>query len=641
MNTPGAWVRPLLLLTLAAAPGLMAAPALAAEFAHFITVDGTEDGTVAGTVAGTVDGTVDRARLMDGPEEFRFVGFNVPTLFYVEDEMAFTQTNPYGLPTEFELRDLYQTVVEMGGRVVRAYTVPVRNRAFPPESVTYVEAPGVFNEEAFQAMDLALALAAEYGVRVIIPLVNNWQWMGGRPNYAEFRGLPADAFWTDQQLIADFKQTIDFVLNRENTRTGTRYRDDKTILAWETGNELHSPAAWAVEIGRYIKRIDPNHLLIDGSQALRPEDGAAVLQAHLLEEPSLDLISTHHYETSPADMLANLQRTVGAVDGRKPLLLGEFGFISTSGFEAVLDYVIGEPRIPGALIWSLRRHHERGGFYHHSEPAGFGLYRAYHWPGFDDGEPYDERRVLRLIRAKAFAIQGKPVPPISAPRAPQLLPFSGAPVFSWRGSMGAAAYDIERSESAGGPWRRLAWGVDDIDAPGFPLFSDVSAAVGASYHYRAFARNESGQSPPSNVVGPVEVEFLTLTDKARNLAVLYESSGVEVRRGEYRSFKEAHSRLHGAKGGHVTYRAPGRPLEIRLYVFEQDTEPDLALFESRDGSAWVPAAAEARDFASGESNYDYRVPVGYRYAPRDAAVRYLKAVFGDSVDIVRVELDYR
>jgi hypothetical protein len=54
--------------------------------------------------------------------------------------------------------------------------------------------------------------------------------------------------------------------------------------------------------------------------------------------------------------------------------------------------VTGETRIPGALIWSLRRHHERGGFYHHSEPAGAGLYRAYHWPGFDAGEPYESVR---------------------------------------------------------------------------------------------------------------------------------------------------------------------------------------------------------------------------------------------------------
>ena len=167
---PGAFIATLA-LTLATA--LLSAPA-DAEFEHFITADG--------------------ARLMDGDQEFRFVSFNVPTLLYVEDEMEFSQTNPYGLPSEYELRDLFATVREMGGRVVRAYTIPVRNRRFPKEAVTYVEGPGEFNEEAFRAMDLALALAREYGIRVIVPLVNNWQWMGGRPNYAEFRGEDADAF---------------------------------------------------------------------------------------------------------------------------------------------------------------------------------------------------------------------------------------------------------------------------------------------------------------------------------------------------------------------------------------------------------------------------------------------------------------
>ena len=385
-----------------------------AAFERFITVKGTS--------------------LMDGDEEFRFIAFNVPTLLYVEDEMAFDQTNPYGLPTEYELRDLYQTVVEMGGRVVRAYTIPVRNRNFPEESITYVEAPGEFNEEAFRAMDMALALAAEYGIRMVVPLLNNWQWMGGRPDYAAFRGKTSDEFWTDPQLIEDFKKTISFVLNRENTITGVKYKDDKTIMAWETGNELQNTEAWAEEIGSYIKSIDSKHLLIDGFHAIHQDGHDVWVQDYSLEDPVFDLINTHHYETSPVATVENLKKTVEMVDGRKPVFLGEFGFISTSGVESVLDYIISEKRIPGALVWSLRRHHKNGGFYHHSEPLGAGIYRAYHWPGFDDGVLYDEKNVLRLIREKAFAIQGKTAPPVSIPQAPELLPFESSPVFSWRGS---------------------------------------------------------------------------------------------------------------------------------------------------------------------------------------------------------------
>jgi mannan endo-1,4-beta-mannosidase len=599
-------------LVLAGALAVLPAPARA-DFEHFISVDG--------------------ARLMDGDREFRFVSFNVPTLLFVEDEMAFAQTNPYGLPSEYELRDLYATVAAMGGRVVRAYTIPVRNRRFPANAVTYVEGPGEFNEDAFRVMDLALALAREYGIRVIVPLVNNWQWMGGRPNYAEFRGRDAGAFWTDPQLIADFEATIAYVLNRRNTITGIRYRDDKTILGWETGNELQNPPDWALEIGRYIKSIDRRHLLLDGNHGAAPQ--------YALDAPEFDVIDVHHYETSPVEMLHNLQRTVDRVAGRKPVLLGEFGFISTSGFEAVLDYVIGEPRIPGALIWSLRRHDGNGGFFQHSEPVGHGLYRAYHWPGFDDGEPYDERNLLHLVRAKAFEIQGREAPPIAVPQPPELLPFEEAPMFSWRGSMGAAAYTIERSDARDGPWLTIAGGIDDCGTPGFPLFSDAGAKVGGTYFYRVRAGNAAGESAPSNLVGPVRVAHLTRVDAARNLAVLLDSKGVEVRTGEYRSYKEAYARLHGEQGAYLVYTAPGRLLGLRIYAYEADAEPGLALLWSADGSHWQAIPAQVEHYASSEKNYDYLVPVRYEYAAAAARPGYFRADFSDAADIVRVEIDYR
>lgn len=588
--------------------------------------------------------TTQGSKFMDGDDEYRFLSFNVPTLNYVEDNMSFDQTNPYALPSDFELHDLFKTVKEMGGRVVRTYTIPVRNKNFPKESVTYVEAPGKFNEEAFRVLDKALALAAEYDVRVIIPLVNNWQWMGGRPNYADFRGKTEQEFWTDRQLIEDFKKTIDFVLNRTNTVTGVKYKDDKTIFAWETGNELENPPEWGIEIARYIKSIDQNHLLIDGYFAIHGVDHHIFVQQYSIDEPAIDVISTHHYEPNSHEMIQNLKTTVEMVAGKKPLLLGEFGFIGTTGMERVIDYLIDEDAIPGALAWSLRRHHPEGGFYHHSEPFGHGVYRAYHWPGFDDGVNYDERNFLSMYREKAFEMQGVPVPDISVPEAPLLLDFADTPKFSWQGSVGASGYDVERAKSKKGPWKVVAHNIDDVDTPGFDLFSDESAELGDTYFYRVVALNQAGKSPPSNVVGPVQVKQVTRVDYAQNLMVLESHSGFTVKSGDYRSFKEAYKRISGEAGQKGMYTIPGTLSEFKIYVYESSKKPSLTFTASVNGEDFDPVNVMVQAFKSDEDNYDYLVPRLYTvsgYSNVKSPIQFIEFKLTDKADIVRTEIAYK
>jgi len=47
---------------------------------------------------------------------------------------------------------------------------------------------GQFNEKAFRPLDKVLELANRIGIRLIIPLVNNFQWWSGVAEYAAFRG---------------------------------------------------------------------------------------------------------------------------------------------------------------------------------------------------------------------------------------------------------------------------------------------------------------------------------------------------------------------------------------------------------------------------------------------------------------------
>lgn len=222
--------------------------------------------------------TAHDGQLFDGQSEFRFISFNIPNLLDIEDNVTFTNGNPWRLPDQFEINDALESVRQLGGTVARTYVITVERTNDTPNIPRHVLAPGKFDERTFRELDAVLATANRVGVRLIIPLVDNWPWMGGRAEYARWRGKSPDEFWTDPQLIADFERTIQFVLTRTNTITGVRYADDKAVLCWETGNELSSPPAWTREIARYLKSLDTNHLVMDGFNT-------AVLRDESLEIP--------------------------------------------------------------------------------------------------------------------------------------------------------------------------------------------------------------------------------------------------------------------------------------------------------------------------------------------------------------------
>jgi hypothetical protein len=174
------------------------------------------------------------SRLVDGDATVRFVSFNVPNLLVVEDAFRWGGDRPWRWPDSFELDDAFAAIAEIGGQVARSYVITVRRDDSDMGPFVHVTGPGEFNEEAFVAMDRMLAAANRAGVRVIVPLVDNWKWQGGAPQYAGFRGQPPEAFWTDPGVIADFKKTIEHVLLRRNTVTGVTYRDDRAILGLDS-----------------------------------------------------------------------------------------------------------------------------------------------------------------------------------------------------------------------------------------------------------------------------------------------------------------------------------------------------------------------------------------------------------------------
>ncbi len=591
-----------------------ASPALAAKpgFREFVTVKGD--------------------LLMEGKKPLRFVSFNIPNLHYVEDNVRFDLQNPFRLPDRFEVSDALETIRQMGGLVARPYALSVTRTNDLPGIPRYVLGPGKFNEEAFRTLDMVLQVANEKHVRLIIPFVDNWSWWGGIAEYAGFRGKPREAFWTDPEVIADFKETIRFVLTRTNTLTGVPYCEDKAILCWETGNELQSPPEWTAQIAAYIKSLDRRHLVMDGFHAteLRPES---------VSMPNVDIVTTHHYPGGKKSYAELVRANWTKTQGKRPYVIGEFGFVDTPVIAEMLS-VVRETGISGALIWSLRPRNRDGGFYWHSEPAGGNKYKAYHWPGFNTGCEYDEKNLMALLKQEAFAIRNVLPPPDAAPQPPHLLPIFDGAAISWQGSVGAVDYIVERARARTGPWKPASLGVDETAVQYRPLFADSLVTPG-QWFYRVTARNGAGVSRPSNVVGPVAVRNRTIIDDMQNFNRAYRYNGkFSLETLDSRKAKEDAHRIACTAGSSITYQLAGQLQVCQVDAFFPDQVTDLRFSVSEKGSEFKTVPANKLTFFGGAGDYDYWKPVRFEATPgpEPSSARLLKIEFTGPVQIGRVAI---
>ncbi len=576
-------------------------------------------------------------RLMEGDKEYRFISFNIPNLHLVEDNMAFEATNEWRFPDEFEITDALNTIKQMGGRVVRMYVISICKKSGPNAIPCHVKKPGEFNEEAFRALDKVFEIANRVGVRVIIPLVDNWKWWGGAEQYAEYRGLPAAEFWTNQEVIGDFKKTVDFVVNRRNTLTGKLYKEDKALLAWETGNEIYPPYSWTKQIAGQIKSLDSNHLVWDGLYI-----GNRPIQSEALADPNIDIVSSHHYpgeNTGAEKMVDDIKKIRKEIAGKKVYVVGEFGFIPPAGIQKVLDAVITEG-LSGAMIWSLRYHNRDGGFYWHSEPASASLYNPYHYPGFPSGEGWNETATLKVMRAKAFEIRGLKEPPFESPAAPKLLPIKTPSAISWQGSVGASTYSVERANSPAGPWTVVGKDVDDTWVRYRPLFSDPKVVPGSTYLYRVKANNPAGSSAPSNAVEVVASDQYVVDEMLDFSKILSHSEKLRLESANARPYKEDPHRLKGGAGDWLIYEVSGQLQSARVFTLAENDQKILEFYISTDNKTYSPLVPFVTKYPTGINLYGYKLPVEFRVEAEKLNARYLKIVFADDLQISRVDLRF-
>jgi hypothetical protein len=222
-----------------------------------------------------------------------------------------------------------------------------------------------------------------------------------------------------------------------------------------------------------------------------------------------------------------------------------------------------------------------------------------------------------------------------------MLPAEDISGLSWQGSAGASGYDIERAESTSGPWTVIGLNVSDAATPHKKLFNDYTAEIGESYYYRLRAKNNSGSSDPSNVIGPLEVKKLTLVDEFENYGMLFHKEGeLSPKSQQARKYKEDWHRVEGGENSELIYALPGRICDWRIYYFSGKDKAALEIQVSEDGRTYNIAETETESYFSGEQDYDYLVPIKLFTNKQKGVNKFLKIRFLNPTQIGRVEISH-
>jgi mannan endo-1,4-beta-mannosidase len=369
----------------------------------------------AGGVARAKDGTqgnlfVKRA----GPilkvhgQQFRFAGTNNYYLMYksramVDDVLDSAAANNFKVVRTWGWLDIGN---EDGSNSVAGKADGVYFQYWDGTKPAYNDGP-----DGLQRLDYVVAKAKSLGLRLVIPLTNNWADFGGMDQYVRWRGGQYhDQFYTDPVIRGWYKSWITHVLNRTNTITGLQYKNDPTIMTWELGNEprcvgsgvyprsssctTQTLTAWADEMSTFIKSVDDRHLVSVGDEGFYCVPNAAdwidncgdgVDTIALTSLPNIDIMSFHLYPDGWGNRTAQwgkewIERHVRDAKALgKPVMMGEFGWRDKNTRNPVYKEWTdaffksgGKSGGDGALYWILSGKQDDGSLY--GDYDGFTVY---------------------------------------------------------------------------------------------------------------------------------------------------------------------------------------------------------------------------------------------------------------------------
>ncbi len=121
-----------------------------------------------------------------------------------------------------------------------------------------------YGKDGIQRLDYVVSTAEKLGLKLVLPFVNNWPDLGGMSVYSSMYGSKSN-FYQNTKSQEVYKDYIKVLV--------TRYRNSSAIFSWQLCNEPRCPGCetsvitkWAGDISKYIKSLDPHHMVTMGDE---------------------------------------------------------------------------------------------------------------------------------------------------------------------------------------------------------------------------------------------------------------------------------------------------------------------------------------------------------------------------------------
>ena len=204
-----------------------------------------------------------------------------------------------------------------------------------------------YNDDIWEGLDIFLYEMGKRNMKAVVTLNNFWEWSGGFGQINEwytgsFSRYPTN-FYGQKNQTDHLNRFINLIINRRNTVTGVKYKDDPAIMAWQLANEPRAGscsiwADWVNKTSAYIKSLDSNHLVSIGN-----EGSITACSSSGNPLPNIDYITFHAwaqnwgwfspYTNNPARFESGKNRAHGYITSNvgasknlnKPIVLEEFG----------------------------------------------------------------------------------------------------------------------------------------------------------------------------------------------------------------------------------------------------------------------------------------------------------------------------